>query len=317
MEKVITIITPAYNAECYIERLIKSVLGQTYKDIQFIIVDDGSTDRTPEICDSYSKEDSRMKVIHKKNEGVSKARNMALKNATGEYILFADADDWLEETMCAKMMETAIKNDLDIVISGYKNYYEDSGKFEQVILKEYSDMNFIELITNEYTKYGGFPWNKLMKRKFITTLFDENVHYYENLLFFLKNFNSKTKFGIIKEPIYNYCINPNSAVHSQKFNIKKITALTALENVISLLTSRECIDEHKVAYLENYFICKHGLRKDKNNMLPKDKMKEYFKDVLKSSTVDKNKKVKILIKYYFPNIYYIIKNLKIKKEKHK
>lgn len=109
----ISIIVPVYKVEQYLERCVKSLINQTYKNIEIILVDDGSPDQCPKMCDDYASEDSRIKVIHKKNGGLSDARNAGLDAATGEFIAFVDSDDWVEidfiETLCKmqkKKMQT-------------------------------------------------------------------------------------------------------------------------------------------------------------------------------------------------------------------
>ena len=149
MIKKISIITPVYNAEKYIERCVNSVLNQTYENIEFIIVNDGSTDNTAKILNRLKKNDSRIMVIHKKNEGVSKARNTALKKATGKYVLFVDADDWLESTMCEDLISHAEKNNSDVVICEYYNYYEILDKKEIVRLKEIKNTTFPSVCSHD------------------------------------------------------------------------------------------------------------------------------------------------------------------------
>ena len=311
----ISIITPVFNGEKYIVRCIESVLNQTYNNIEHIVIDDGSTDKTSNICSSYK---DKIVFIHKDNEGVSKARNIGIDKATGDYILFADADDWLEKDMCQKMIDEIESSDSEIVICGYNNYYENENKFEPIELKKYSDFNFIELITNDKTKYGGFPWNKLIKRKIIKNYFDESVHYYENLLFFLQNCNVNTKFSVIKDKLYNYCINDTSAVHTRKYSLKKVTALNSLNKIIPLLPQSTLI-EHKVHYINNYFNNLYFLEDEMPNkvkeLMPyKKEMGEYYKEVMKNKQVSLKTKVKLVCMYRFNFIYYIYKKKKERKK---
>lgn len=114
--ETISVIVPVYNAEKYLDRCVESIVAQTYKNLEIILVDDGSTDNSPAICDAWAKKDSRIRVIHKKNGGVSSARNAGLDACTGDYIGFADADDWMEPDM----YEVLIGNAKDIVRTNHR-----------------------------------------------------------------------------------------------------------------------------------------------------------------------------------------------------
>ena len=112
-EPLISVIIPVYKVEKYLKRCIDSVINQTYKNLEIILVDDGSPDNCPKICDDYSKKDKRIKVIHKKNGGVSAARNKGLKLSNGDYIVFVDSDDWLEYNFVEEMLTNLRKNKVD------------------------------------------------------------------------------------------------------------------------------------------------------------------------------------------------------------
>lgn len=111
----ISVIVPIYNVEKYIEKCINSIINQTYKDLEIILVDDGSTDSSGKICDEYAKKDKRIKVIHKKNGGVSSSRNIALTIANGDYITWIDSDDWIEKDTYSKLADIILKNKADII----------------------------------------------------------------------------------------------------------------------------------------------------------------------------------------------------------
>ena len=113
---MISVIVPVYKTEEYLERCVNSILNQTYKDIELIIVDDGSPDKCPAICDTFAQMDERVKVIHKVNGGVSTARNAGLEIATGDYIAFVDSDDYIELDMYEKMISKAVEYDCDVVM---------------------------------------------------------------------------------------------------------------------------------------------------------------------------------------------------------
>lgn len=114
----ISIIVPVYNVELFLHKCIISILSQTFKDFELILINDGSTDKSGEICDVYSQKDSRIKVIHKKNEGQSSARNKGLEIARGDYIGFVDSDDWIEQDMYKTLYESSIKANADIAVIG-------------------------------------------------------------------------------------------------------------------------------------------------------------------------------------------------------
>ena len=119
MEKV-SIVVPVYNAKNYIKRCIESLVCQTYHNLEIILVDDGSSDGSEKICDEYAKEDDRIKVIHKKNSGVSDSRNAGIEAADGDYILFVDSDDYINENTVEDNLKTAIEKNADIVIFCFK-----------------------------------------------------------------------------------------------------------------------------------------------------------------------------------------------------
>ena len=115
-----SIVVPVYKVEAYLERCLGSLISQTLTDIEIILVDDGSPDNCPRICDQYAKKDSRIKVIHQKNAGVSAARNKGLEYATGEWILFCDSDDWMEANACEVLYQTGIEKNVDSVVGDIK-----------------------------------------------------------------------------------------------------------------------------------------------------------------------------------------------------
>lgn len=309
----ISIITPVYNAEKYIERCIKSIKNQSYKNIEHIIIDDGSTDDTLKICQKY---DKNIKLIHKENEGVSKARNVGLEKSTGDYVLFVDADDWLEKDMCEKLISKCTKKEVDIVVCGYNEYYENK---KASVSKKLSTkkLSFTKLITDENTNFGGFPWNKLIKKSIIKNKFDEKVHYYENLLFFLQNCSENTNYEIVNECLYNYCINDTSAVHSKKYSLKKLSSLDALNKIIPLLP-KDTVINHKIhyvnAYYNNLFSLETKMPQQKKIITNyKKDMNKYYQDIMQTKGVPIKVKLKLFCMHNLYFIYYIYKIIKDKK----
>lgn len=124
MKDLVSIIIPIYKVEEYLDRCVSSVVKQTYQNIEIILVDDGSPDRCPELCDAWGKKDARIRVIHKENGGLSSARNVGILEATGKYILFVDSDDCIDENACEKLLNYA--DDVDLVVAEATIYYEDN-----------------------------------------------------------------------------------------------------------------------------------------------------------------------------------------------
>ena len=127
-EDLISIIVPVYNVEKYLEQCLESLLNQTYKNIEIIVVNDGSTDQSLDILNKYSFKDNRIKLYSQKNQGISAARNTALEHINGKYIMFVDSDDWIEINTCETALHELKKNDSDIVMWAYKRDYLNSSK---------------------------------------------------------------------------------------------------------------------------------------------------------------------------------------------
>lgn len=174
MEKI-SIIVPVYNVEQYLENCINSILNQTFKNYELILVNDGSTDNSGNICDRYKQKDSRIKVIHKKNEGLSSARNTGLDIACGKYIGFVDSDDSIHPRMYEILYELIKKYKADISCCNYKNIYNLVVKsHKELELTEIVEMNNIEAINNLSNKDMGIKlvlaWNKLYKKNIFDNL---------------------------------------------------------------------------------------------------------------------------------------------------
>ena len=178
--RLISIIIPVYNTKEYLTQCVESIIDQTYKDIEIICVDDGSTDGSKEILEKYAKYDNRIKIISQENHGESYARNVGLSNAKGDYIAFCDCDDWIDNNMYETLIQEMQNDDLDIVAAGwYKDNLIDGKWISTKIENEKNVMsdsfNQSQLLHYLYERdsYRGFSymWNKLYRREI---LLDEN-----------------------------------------------------------------------------------------------------------------------------------------------
>ena len=213
----ITIVIPVYNVEKYLDRALNSVVNQTYKNIEIIIVNDGSTDKSEEIILKYKEKDKRIIYVKQKNRGLSEARNTALEKVTGEYVFFFDSDDFLEINII-EVLYNAIKSDnADMAICGYYIYNEDNNERHEVNHikkeKEVVNTNEIDFMKEQYIthKYENHVWDKLYK----TSIIKENELVFkfqmvEDILFNMEIYPYLNKIVYLKKPLYNYCIRNTS-----------------------------------------------------------------------------------------------------------
>lgn len=202
----ISVIVPVYRVEKYLDKCVKSIVNQTYENLEIILVDDGSPDNCPAICDEWAKKDSRIKVIHKENGGVSSARNAALKIASGEFIGFVDSDDWIEPDMYESLLKRIDETDSSIALCSYYSV-ETTGdtKAHRCI----SDKD--KLGRDDYLRFivlggdGGYIWNRLYRADIVKEVsFDENIWYSEDLLFNFKTALISKSVAVLDEPEYHY-----------------------------------------------------------------------------------------------------------------
>lgn len=205
---MVSVIIVAYNIEMCIENSIKSVLSQTYPDLELIIVDDGSSDATGEICQRYQKTDARVMYIKKKNEGQGIARTIGYQVAKGEYVSFLDGDDWLEKDALEKMRKAAQETNADIVVGDIWYVYKKNGGFEKKYSKiRYQDMQIIKKgeALGKISKLRTFTWGKLYKRNFLLEEgFSQASHAYEDTATIPLLIQHANKIVYINVPVYNY-----------------------------------------------------------------------------------------------------------------
>lgn len=230
---LISIIVPVYNVEKYLDRCIHSLIIQTLKDIELIIVDDGSTDNCPQMCDEYGQKDSRIKVIHKNNEGLGLARNSGLDIASGQYVAFIDSDDFVDNRMFEKLLSSAEKNNADVVYCGYNTYgtsVESCKKYvstEQIIQGQNNCLLFLkEMIghdPDDATKYVRMlysVWKSIYKKdvidKYKIRFCSERQFISEDVIFHIDFLQHVNVINIIPDALYYYCLNLSSLTKKYK-----------------------------------------------------------------------------------------------------
>lgn len=223
MENIkISIIVPVYNAEQFLFRCVDSILSQTERCLELILVDDGSKDNSGAICDEYAKRDNRVKVIHQKNAGVSAARNNGISAAAGEYIGFVDSDDWIEPDMFERLLLEARKTGADVVMCDATTVYDD-GRTQADTITQLSENRILQKCDfppSLLLEMAGSAWRCIYKndrysdklRKYPLT-FPLGVKFSEDRIFNLYAFGQANQIAYIRESFYNRYMNTESAVH--------------------------------------------------------------------------------------------------------
>ncbi len=204
INELISVIIPVYNNENYLDKCIESVVNQTYKNLEIILVDDGSTDNSPKLCDEWAKNDSRIKVIHKDNTGVSDSRNIALDIVKGDYITFVDSDDYVDNDYIESMLKAAEETESDIAVSGF--YFDFTDGTSEELNSDYCIFNKNDLLKSYLMDLiRPEACAKLIKRSIIADIrFEINVHYAEDFLFNYNILKNASRLVNIGEPKYHY-----------------------------------------------------------------------------------------------------------------
>lgn len=337
MKDLISIIVPIFNTEKYLERCLNSIINQTYKNIEVILIDDGSLDNSLKICYKYANIDRRVKVIHQQNSGPSKARNKGLKEVKGEYFICIDSDDWLEKEMIEILYNNLKKNNVDISIC---NYYINFETGLQEIKNSINEKNIILTNHKEMYEYlfsdnmfGGYLWNKLIKTSIIKNkdivLFNEKIMIEEDVLFLIEVIKRCSKICYYpKKFLYHYFQRNNSIVRF-KYQLKDLTKLNVLEEKLRIKNLYGIVNLGDKIEYDYIFLLQQALFILKENNMKVDVCKEklkkarnkYYSIALKQ--VGFIKKIKLLLVTLFPILYgkiqkkkiLLINNKNIKKEK--
>ena len=201
---MISVIVPVYNVEKYLERCVKSIAAQTYKDLEILLIDDGSTDKSGEMCDAFQQTDSRIKAFHKQNGGLSDARNYGIEHSAGEFISFVDSDDYIDEKMLETLHRLITENDADLAVCSAMDVFE--GK-EVTQVKEIKEFNLNKVESYKYMLRGdGIPsaCNKLYKRQTVGDVRFPVGKLYEDGFFTPQILKKVEKTAATSKPMYYY-----------------------------------------------------------------------------------------------------------------
>lgn len=220
---MVTILVPVYNAAPYLRQCIDSITGQTYTDLQVVLIDDGSTDGSWDILQELAKKDRRLEVYSQPNCGVAATRNRLLDKVRGDFVLFVDSDDWIELNTVETLLREQEKEDFDMVVfQGVGFAVNNFG----VLTRETAIKQFLE-----HKVFSGMLWNKLMRNDVLNNLkLDESVSYGEDAQLVWKALQRVRSISIIKDELYHYRENMNS-LSLQKFNGRKFSAYTVWSDI--------------------------------------------------------------------------------------
>jgi len=291
----VSVIVTIYNSEKYLEKCLDSIVKQSYSNIEIILVDDASKDSSIQICNKFQKEDERIKIIQKGHMGVSGARNAGIENATGEYILFVDSDDWIDYNTIKYLIDIYNKNkNTDIILFGIKKYYMSKILEPKLNLKnneklEEKEYNLDEILPEliEYEKINS-PVNKIYKTEIIKKQkirFDVNIEIAEDLLFNIHYFKNINNVYILNREFYNYRIeNENSLTHKYIENKYEqlIFVNKEMEKWINQLNNKNLQYKCKYIKFKNIVSCIRSLSHKKCNYAESEK-KQYLKNIKKNN----------------------------------
>lgn len=306
----ITIVVPVYNVEKYLCQCVESIVTQSYQNIEVILVDDGSTDRSAQICDDYSKKDNRVKVIHQKNSGAAKARNAGIREATGDFICFVDSDDYWNNRDCLKEINLLLTEDpkTDVVMFDFIKFYESSGKLQENRVKlkrsmvKGKDKNKVleYLVRTQLFKTSAVC--KVVRRELLLSngIFFKPGIVAEDIDWGLKLFSLSDRFDVCEDPFYVYRQRAGSV--TKTINYKLVCDLWYVIKKWIIKAESGSYDEISKKSLLTYLAYHYsilmgmiGLVNDKNKFELINEMKQYRRVILQNSLGNKTKAVRIMV----------------------
>lgn len=241
----VSIIVPVYKAEAYLHRCVDSILAQTFTDWELLLIDDGSPDRSGDICDEYANKDTHIRVIHKENGGVSSARQRGQEEACGEYTIHVDPDDWVEPTMLEELYQKAKDDNADMVIC---DYYTNEGPLQNYIKQEPTKLDNNVVLYELFQQLHGSCCNKLVSRACYSgkANYPKGINYCEDLIWCIQVLKCKPTISYINKAYYHYMI---TTTDSQS---KSTSAERSLQDLKMLHTLESLLGDNKAVLIAMY-----------------------------------------------------------------
>lgn len=301
---MISVIVPIYNVEEYINRCISSIVNQTYRDLEIILVDDGSPDNCPKICDDWANKDNRIKVIHKKNGGLSDARNVALDIAVGSYVTFVDGDDFIDINYINVLYRNLITNNADISTVNFERVFQyvelaNDKKIYKSTTYTTREALLDMLLMKNLTQTA---WGKLYKIELFSKLRYPKGALYEDLAIAYKLLVLTKKVVYCEESLYKYFIRKDS-IMQREFSINQYVEIQFIEESMSIVENKypELHVEIRIRKVVSYFQTLYRIlsSKDRGEYIAEQEtvmkmIKIYSKGLIFNKSVNKNLKIKII-----------------------
>ena len=314
---LISVIAPVYKVADLLPRCVDSILAQTYRNLEVILVDDGSPDNCGDICDEYAKKDRRVKVIHKKNGGISSARNAGIDICKGKYIMFIDSDDYISSTAIEHLYKDITSTGADISICDYVSFSDRvkvKNKYPKKVFTVTGDDKYRYIAPSDvYSDYGVVSivqWNKLFKAKIFKNLRYSEGKINEDEFIITSEFSLADKISYNLEPLYHYYQREGSTIHT--FSINRLDIVDAWEERIKFYTEHH-LDEYilplaemKIIFLidfvgQYYSVIKKDPKDRKILKRYRKNNANYAKQLLRQK-ISRKTKIKIILLLYAPSI---------------
>lgn len=313
---LVSVIVAVYNIEKYIAKCIDSIQRQTYSNLEIILVDDGSTDTSGAICDSFAEKDNRIIVIHRKNGGLSAARNSGLEIAKGEFIAFVDGDDWIEEGMYETMVLQARKHNAELVACRYACIYgekREDRSSEAVYVYQGLEMLSKYLEEDENVVIQHAAWNKLYRRELIGDERFPEGKLYEDVVFSAKMLSRINTGVYIDTAYYDYVVNRDGSIMAMGLNKRMFTDLLPAylekEELLGSLPDESLVTKHRYHYLKKMLGWYRNTKNSEERETIRavfEKEKEHLDEICACSLCSKNDERKFRLFFKSPKRFLVI-----------
>ena len=280
MNQTISVIVPVYNVARYLPQCVDSILSQDYEDLEVILIDDGSTDASGEICDRYGASDSRVRVIHQKNGGAAAAKNAGLRLATGDYLTFADSDDYLEPGAYGFLMKTLLETNADAVQGSFREVYRNHVEEQRIQAETLEEYDYLLRFPKDFS--CALLWNKLYRREIFDGVFFEEGHKIDDEYFTYQGFLRPRKVIRVDRVIYNYRKRASSVMSSPESAERLVldcldSAAKRRQKILGTLPDlREAFDENYLDVI--WYLSGNEGSTERSLQALKDSLRDYMRE---------------------------------------